>query len=145
MLTYDNLANPKLSQGNPSSKLFFLINFLICNYQFPAHHEKLIKTNKYQYIITKKFNLISRWDAAAHQGLNEITVALSTLIRGNIEHWLGTTNGSIFFPRWTKLCKTVAEVKTRNAFHRRVILKTRFSPGNYPGRSHPEYWEDLFC
>ena len=58
MLRYDNLANPESSQGNPSSKLFWLTSFWVDNTQFPAHHKKSVETNKNQSIINKKVNLI---------------------------------------------------------------------------------------
>ena len=74
MLTFDDLHDPRLSHGKPSSKQFQL--------RFPAHHKKLVKTNKNQSIITKKFNQIfrdkihhglvrSRLDPSRHQGLPE--------------------------------------------------------------------------
>ena len=47
-----------ISQGNPSSKLFWLTNLWVDSIQFPAHHKKSIKINKNHSIITKKFNLV---------------------------------------------------------------------------------------
>ena len=49
------------------------------------------------------------------------------------------TNSSIFSPGWTKLCNIIGEVKNQNTFHRRVILRTRISPGNTPGWIQPGY------
>ena len=46
MLTYYNLANSGLPQGNPLSKLFSLKKISIDNIQFSAHRKKLVKTNK---------------------------------------------------------------------------------------------------
>ena len=79
MLTNDNVANSRLSQENPSSKLFWVDNI-----QFPAHYKKSAKTNKRQYILTKKFNLKFRRksyqglprfqrDAVTHQGISIIS------------------------------------------------------------------------
>ena len=59
-LTYDTLANTRLSQGNPSSKLFWLKFFWVDDIQFPAHHKKSAKTNKNQLIVTKKLILNSK-------------------------------------------------------------------------------------
>ena len=58
MLTYDDLANLGLSQGNLSWRMFWYTNFRVGNIQFPTHHEKLAKTSKKQSTVTKKFNLI---------------------------------------------------------------------------------------
>ena len=59
MLAYDNLANPRLSQGNPFQTV--LIDKSSSRYfQFSAHHKKSVNTNKNKSIITKKFNLILR-------------------------------------------------------------------------------------
>ena len=58
MLADYNLANPGLSQRNPSSKLFWFPNFWVDNIQFPSHHKISVKTNKNPSTITKKFNLI---------------------------------------------------------------------------------------
>ena len=86
MLTYENLANPGLAQGNPSSKLFRLKNFSVDNIQFSAQHKKSAKINKKQYIVTKKFNqkicgksYLRLWwsqrDAVTHQGVSVISQA----------------------------------------------------------------------
>ena len=107
MLTYDNLANPGLSQGNTLSKLFWLTNFWVDNFQFSSHHKASVKTNKNQYVITKKFYLIfrgksshglpwSRRDAAEHQILSNITGVISKLIGLKFKNPLGTMNYSIF-------------------------------------------------
>ena len=67
--------------------------------------------------------------------------------RGNIKTYqvkyknsVGTINYAVFFPGWSKLCNIVAEVKNPNAFHRGVILRTRFSSGSSPGWIQPRYW-----
>ena len=58
MLTYDKLANSRLSQQNSSSKLFWLKNLWVDNIQSPAYHKKLAKpTKNNQPIVIKRFNL----------------------------------------------------------------------------------------
>ena len=55
-----NLTKPGVPLENPSSELFRTINFCEDNIQFPAHHKKLVKTNKHQSIITMKSKLVFR-------------------------------------------------------------------------------------
>ena len=55
-----NLTKPGVPLGNPSSELFWTRNFCEDNIQFPAHHKKLVKTNKHQSIITMKSKLVFR-------------------------------------------------------------------------------------
>ena len=47
-------------------------------------------------------------------------------------------------PGLTKLCNVVVEVKTPNALHRSVILRTRFSPGNSPGWIQPGFSDRVY-
>ena len=110
MLTYKNLANRGLSQGNPSSKLIWLEISRLDKIQFPAHHKISEKTSKNQSIRTKKFNLILRgesylgpmpWprpNAATRQGLTNVTGVISKLIRVKFKTWQGTIIDSIFSP-----------------------------------------------
>ena len=53
----DTYPNPGSSQGNPSSKLFWLEIFWVDDTQFWTHHKESAKTNKNQSIVTKKLNL----------------------------------------------------------------------------------------
>ena len=86
---------------------FWLTNFKVNNIQFPAHHETSVKTNKYQSVITKKFNLIfqaksyhgfprSRQDVAANQGLSNITRVIMKIVGVQFKYSLGTIDDSIF-------------------------------------------------
>ena len=54
---------------------------------------------------------------------------------------LGTINDTVLILGWNNLCNIVGEVKTPNVFLRGVILPNRFSPGNYPRRIQPGYWD----
>ena len=70
MSTYDNLVNSRLSQGNPSSKMFWLKNLWVDKIQFPAYHKKLEHIKKHiinnQPIVIKKFNLNSGGRVTSH-------------------------------------------------------------------------------
>ena len=44
------------------------------------------------------------------------------------------------FPGVNKLYNIVGEVKNPNVFLRGVILRSRFSPGNFPGWIQPTGW-----
>ena len=144
MLRYDNLANPGLSQGNPSSKLLWLTNLWVDNIQFPAYHEKPVKTNDKQSIIAKKFILTFRGKLHqiaviptrhCHTPRTEYHRGNIKTLRGENQKFTKNCQWFNFSMGWTKFCKSVGEVKNPNAFHLGVILRTRFSPGNSLG-----YW-----
>ena len=57
---------------------------------------------------------------------------------------LGTINDGVYFPGWNTLHNIVEEVKNPNVFLREVILRNRFSPGNFPGWIQPGQGDRIF-
>ena len=57
------------------------------------------------------------------------------------KHSPRTVNNVIFFPGWNKLCNIVGKVKNPKLFFRGVILRNRFSTGNFPGWFQLGYWD----
>ena len=104
MLTYDTLANPRLSQKSASSKPFWLTKFWVPKIEFPAHQKKEVKKNKkHQSVISKRFDLMfqgkschglsqAQRDTATHQGLSNIKGLISELIRVKVKNTLETIN-----------------------------------------------------
>ena len=111
---------------------------------FPAHHKKLIKLNKDQSIIIKKFRTI--FQKKSYQGmlwfrcLSDTTGVIPKLIGVKLRKSPGNINYSKFPPGWTdnKIC--IEEIENSNFSQRRVVLKARFSPGNFPGWIQLGHW-----
>ena len=129
--------------------------FLNKYHPVPSSPQKSVKTNKIQSIISKKFNLTSRWksyhrlpwtrrDAAVHQRRSNIRVVISKFNGWNSKiHW--GLSMIRYFPRGELSYVIVGEVKNQKRFSSRSDFTKRFSPGWI----QPGYWDrvsfDRYC